>query len=116
MFSITRWAAPAGVSGALGRGSLPMGYLAMWRLWRALRNWTRARTDILPPYYIAEGTLEAKDAGADGKFYIIVAGARVQVDGATYEILGIGEQLKVRHTRGGRAINIDRFMPEDGPG
>ena len=92
-----------------------MGYLAMGRLWRALKSWVRARTDILPPYSIAEGVLEAKDTG-NGRFYIIVAGARVQVDGTTYEILGIGEQLRVRYTKGNRATNIDRFIPGNGPG
>ena len=71
-------------------------------------------TDALPPYRTAQGVLDAKETCDDGKFYIHVAGARVEVDEATCHILEIGEMLKVRYTRGDRAINIDRYLPHNG--
>ena len=70
--------------------------------------------DAFPPYRIAEGPLSAKESGQDGVHYVNVAGSRVQVDEATFEKLGIGEIVRVRFTRGGMAINIDRYVPLNG--
>ena len=71
-------------------------------------------TDALPPYQVAQGPLDAKETGGSGERYILVAGARVQVDDATSEVLTIGEVVKVRYTRGGMAINIDRYVSPNG--
>ena len=71
-------------------------------------------TDALPPYHIAQGTLDAKENGQGGGHYIRVAGARVRVDEASFEALTIGEMVKVRYTRGGLAINIDRYVSPNG--
>ena len=86
----------------------------MKRLSRKLESAVLSLTDALPPYQIARGPLDAKENGQGGRHYIRVAGARVQVDEATVQALTIGEMVKVRYTRGGMAINIDRFVPPNG--
>ena len=70
--------------------------------------------DAIPPYHIVQGPLDAKETGQAGAYYIHVAGAKVQVDEATFEALSVGEMLKVRYTRRNRAINIDRYVPPNG--
>ncbi len=79
--------------------------------WRWLRTWIWTLTDALPPYGRAEGPLELKREGQDGKHYIRVASVRIQVDRATFEKLSPGDELIVRHTKGLRAINIDVIRP-----
>ena len=79
-----------------------------------LESVVESLTDALPPYRTAQGVLDAKETCDDGKFYIHVAGSRVEVDEATCHILEIGEMLKVRYTRGDRAINIDRYLHHNG--
>ena len=83
--------------------------------WRWLKGWVWTLTDALPPYCKAEGPLETKETDSKGKFYIRVGGARVEVDRATFDWLVIGENLRVRYTKGNRAINIDRILPGKGP-
>ncbi len=85
----------------------------MSRPWRWLRTWLWNLTDALPPYGRAEGPLELKRRGGDGKHYISVASVEVEVDGATFEKLSPGDDLIVRHTKGLRAINIDVIRPPD---
>lgn len=70
--------------------------------------------DALPPYRIARGTLDAKENGKGGGHYIRVAGARVRIDEAAFEALTVGEVVKVRYTRRGMAINIDRYISPNG--
>ena len=71
----------------------------------------RALLDILPPYRVADGILERKEAGEDGEHRIVINGARISVDAATYELLQPGERLAVRHTaRLKRAISITRYV------
>ena len=86
----------------------------LW-FWRWLKSWLWNLADALPPYRMAEGTLETKETDAD-KYYVTVASAKVEVDDATFNTLVTGENLRVRYTRGHRAINIDRLMPGRGPG
>jgi hypothetical protein len=94
--------------------------MGVWTLVKAisgrLGSVVSSLTDALPPYRTAQGVLDAKESCDDGKFYIHVADSRVQVDEATCQILEIGEMLKVRYTRGARAINIDRYLPQNGAG
>jgi hypothetical protein len=94
--------------------------MEVWTLVKAfserLESVLGSLTDALPPYRTAQGVLDAKESCDDGKFYIHVADSRVQVDEATCQILEIGEMLKVRYTRGDRAINIDRYLPQNGTG
>lgn len=84
--------------------------------WRLLKSCIWSLVDALPPYRKVEGLLESKETGPDGKLYLHVGHAKVVVDRATYNVLTIGESLRVRYTRGQRAINIDRLMPGKGPG
>ena len=81
-------------------------------------RWLRDRLwklgDAAPPYQKANGPLESKETNPDGKFYIYVGSARIEVDRATFDKLTVGESLRVRYTRGNRAINIDRLLPENG--
>ena len=75
-----------------------------------------ALKDVLPPYRDIEGQLETKEMGADGKHLVCIGSTWVEVDRQTYDTLVIGENLKVRYTRGSRAISIDRQLPSRGPG
>ena len=86
------------------------------RLSRKLGSTVWSLADALPPYQIARGPLDAKENGQGGGRYIRVAGARVRVDEAAFEALTIGEVVKVRYTRGGMAINIDRYISPNGQG
>ena len=88
--------------------------LKSWTQW--LKAWVWTLWDAIPPYRKAEGLLETKETSPHGKSYIHVGGARVEVDRATFESLVVGENLRVRYTRGNRAINIDRVLPGRGPG
>ena len=72
--------------------------------------------DAFPPYRDVEGQLEAKEMRADGKQLVCVGSTWVEVDGQTYDILVVGENLRVRYTRRGRTISIDRLLPGRGPG
>ena len=87
----------------------------MLRLWRWFKGWLWHLADALPPYLMVEGPLETKETDAN-KHYLSVASTRVEVDEATFNLLVVGENLRVRYTRGHRAINIDRLMPSRGPG
>ena len=72
--------------------------------------------DALPPYRRSEGPLENKETDPDGRFVITVGLAKIEVDRITFETLAIGEYLRVRYTRGRKAVNIDRLLPGRGPG
>lgn len=76
-------------------------------LWKCLLS----IEEVLPPYRYAEGHLLAKETGQNDKHYIVVQGTHIEVDGLSFEVLAVGEDLKVRYTRRGRAINIDRVVP-----
>ena len=84
------------------------------RMWPWFRGWVWALKDAVPPYNLIDGPLEGKETDPTGKFYILVRSARVKVDRATLDTLTIGESLRVRYTKGKRAINIDRLVPENG--
>lgn len=71
--------------------------------------------DCCPPYKTIEGLLEVKEVDDQERHFIYVSSEKVQVDSATFEILMIGENLKVRFTRGNKVINIDRLIPTQGP-
>ena len=72
--------------------------------------------DAFPPYRYADGLLEGKEyLDEEGRYVISVSAARVEVDRFTFDNLMIGEQVKVRLTRAGRAVNIDRIVPRQGP-
>ena len=86
----------------------------LW-FWRWLKMWVWNLADAIPPYLIVEGPLETKQTECD-KYRVTVASAKVVVDRETFQTLVVGENLRVRYTRGGRAINIDRLMPGKGPG
>ncbi|MCH8205529.1 MAG: hypothetical protein IH956_00815 [Chloroflexi bacterium] len=86
------------------------------RFWRWLKSWLWNLADAFPPYRIAEGLLEGKETDAGDRYYVTVGSAKVEVDEDTFKTLVVGENLRVRYTRGHRAINIDRLMPGRGPG
>ncbi len=81
---------------------------------RAVVNWISALADILPPYYVAEGQLDMKGKADDGRLRIHVNGAWLSVDQPTFDLLTIGEYVRVRYTRRVRAINIDRHVSRNG--
>ena len=85
------------------------------RLPRWLTYWLWTLADAFPPYHKVEGLLENKERSSNGRFYIYVGSARAEVDAATFNTLVIGENLRMRYTRGNRAINIDRLLPGNGP-
>ncbi len=88
--------------------SLPMSRLRRW-----LNRWIWTLVDALPPYRRAEGPLLSKERGPDGRHYIRVGSARVEVDRATVERLNPGDDLVVRLTKGFRAVNIDLIQPSN---
>ena len=90
--------------------------LSVRRFWRGFRFWIWTLEDAFPPYHKVEGPLENKETNSDDKHFLYVGSARVEVDEATFNSLVVGENLRVRYTRGNRAINIDRLMPGAGPG
>ena len=73
-------------------------------------HWVWSLTDLIPPYYTCEGKLTSKKILADGRNAIRINGAWLAVDEATYELLEVGERLRVRYTRRARAISIDRIV------
>ena len=80
-------------------------------LGRLVRQITAWVLYAVPPYRRIEGNLISKEARPDGSYYILVADEIVQVDWLTYEMLMVGEALRIRATRDNEAINIDRLMP-----
>ena len=86
------------------------------RVFSRLRYWVWTLVDAAPPYRRVEGFLETKqtDAGG-GKHYIWVASTRIEVDSATFELLIVGENMRVLCTKSNRAINIDRLVSGGGP-
>ena len=86
------------------------------RLIGGFARWLWMLEDVFPPYKDVEGQLEAKETRADGKRLVCVGSTWVEVDEQTYYILVVGENLRVRYTRRGRAISIDRLLPGRGPG
>ena len=81
---------------------------------RAVVNWINSLTDALPPFYVAEGHLDMKGKADDGRLRIHVNGAWLSVDEPTFELLTIGEYVRVRYTRRVRAISIDRYVSRNG--
>ncbi len=81
---------------------------------RAVVNWVNSLADALPPYYVAEGQLDMKGKADDGRLRIHVNGAWVSVDQPTFDLLTIGEHVRVRYTRRVRAISIDRYVSRNG--
>ena len=64
-----------------------------------------------PPYRRIEGSLVAKEAMANGRFFILVDAEIVEVDWLTFDMLIEGEALRIRATRDNRALTIDRLLP-----
>ena len=96
------------------------------RLW-AMRTWEMIKSvsqkagdaalplvDAFPPYFVIEGVLAAKEVGSKGQYFIHVAGARIAVDRPTFDALTDDERVRVRCTRGFRAVSIDRFVSYNG--
>ena len=67
--------------------------------------------DALPPYRRIEGMLADKGMDTRGNHYILVNDEIIGVDWLTFEVLMIGEALRIRATRANQAINIDRLSP-----
>ena len=80
---------------------------------RKIESWSLSLLDALPPYYTVEGILESKRVDDGGRHILMVSGAPISVDSSTYHILDVGERVRVRYTRGARAISIDRFTNFD---
>ena len=81
---------------------------------RKAESWAVSMVDVLPPYYVMEGILESKRIDDKGRYVLLVSGAPISVDRPTYHILDAGEHIRVRYTRGARAISIDRFVDSNG--
>jgi hypothetical protein len=80
---------------------------------RWFRRWVWNLRDAVPPYRVVRGTLKEKGLTSAGQPYILLDVDRIEIDMVTLDALEVGERLRVRHTRGYRAINIDRFVPPD---
>ena len=107
-------AVPTNVERLPRRESEPMVYLSLVKQsWRWFRRWVWTLIDAVPPYRTVEGTLGDKGVGSAGRPYILLGVNRMEVDMGTLDALEVGERLKVRNTRGNRAVNIDRILPPD---
>ena len=96
----------------ISRCTAQMSPLAIGKwLGRFIRYITAWVLYAVPPYRRFEGSLTSKEARPDGTYFILVAGEIIQVDWLTYDMLMVGEALRVRATRDNEAINIDRLMP-----
>ena len=71
-------------------------------------------TDVFPPYFIAEGALDEKLIAEDGRLIVRIDKARLTVDQPTFDQLSVGEYLRIRYTRGARAISIDLYVSQNG--
>ena len=67
----------------------------------------------MPPYSVVEGELDEKGIDPGGKPYLQVASETVEVDTSSLDGLEVGNRIKVRQTRGHRAVNIDLILPDD---
>ena len=76
-----------------------------------IRTSIASLVDAVPPYHIFEGPLSDKARDESGKCWIRCGGNPVQVDPYTFEALEVGERLRLRYTRGNRAVSIDRLVP-----
>ena len=81
---------------------------------RAVVNLINSLTDLIPPYYVAEGQLVMKGMADDGRLRIHVNSAWLTVDQPTFDLLNTGEYVRVRYTRRVRAISIDRYVSRNG--
>jgi hypothetical protein len=96
----------------ISRWTAQMSPLAIEKwLGRFFKNITAWVLYAVPPYRRFEGTLTSKEARPDGTYFILVADEIIQVDWLTYDMLMVGEAIRVRATRDNEAINIDRLMP-----
>ncbi len=86
-------------------------YGLLYRLAKFFRRWGASMIDALPPYKRVEGILADKGIDARGNHHILVDGEIIGVDWLTFEMLMIGEALRIRATRANQAINIDRLSP-----
>ena len=94
--------------------SEPMFYVSLVnRSLRWFRRWVWNLRDALPPYRVVKGTLKEKGISPAGMPYILLNVDRIEIDMGTLDALEVGDRLRVRHTRGYRAINVDRIMPPD---
>ena len=76
----------------------------------------RVTIDACPPYRYVEGLLVAKEVLLDEKSLVLfLSSEKIEVDRHTFDILMVGENLRVRATRDNKAINIDRLIPGQGP-
>ena len=80
----------------------------------SVASWAWSLTDVCPPYYVAKGKLEVKRESTDGRLLFLVSGAWISVDRPTFELLSVGDHLRVRYTRRVRAISIDRHVDRNG--
>ena len=87
---------------------------AIASVWHRMGIPVRIIWDIMPPYPIIQGVLEAKEVSPSGKHMILIKTDIVEVDGFTFEILKVGEALRARCTKSNRAIRIDRLIPTVG--
>lgn len=81
------------------------------RLLRPALSVIKGVLNAVPPYRNIQGRLMDKEAGRGGSYYILVDDEMVEVDWLTFDVLMVGEALRIRATRDNRAINIDRLMP-----
>ena len=92
---------------------------SIWALLHKLvggaRHWLWSLYDSCPPYEMLDGQLDIKERSSDGKYLINLRNNWLVIDKRTYDVLVVGEFLRVRCTRGKRAVNIDRILSGRGP-
>ena len=79
----------------------------------AIRASLASLIDAIPPYHIYVGPLTAKVKDDSGRAWIRCGGNMVEVDAHTYGALEVGERLRLRYTRGKKAVSIDKLVPSN---
>lgn len=87
---------------------------ALRRVAAAIRSSVESLVDAIPPYLIYEGPLAEKLRDGNGRSLLRCGRDLVEVDGFTYESLNVGDRLRLRYTRGRKAVSIDRLVPPSG--
>lgn len=77
---------------------------------KTLKSVYGSLTDVMPPYTLVEGNLDAKEVGPEGTCLILVSEEIIEVDQFTFDKLMEGEALRIQCTKSNRAISIDRLI------
>ena len=74
---------------------------------KAIESLVRSIFDAIPPYRVSRGRVDAKGFTHEGLPFIAVSSKRIIMDRHTFDILSVGQRVKIRYTRTAKAIDIE---------